>query len=207
MKKLITLLVAFALVALCIFLLPTEAQAATEGDFTYTVTDDRATITDVDVAVSGNITIPSTLGGCPVTAIGQSAFADCTGITGITIPESVTTIGDSALKGCTGLKDVYYLGLQTKWEQVTIGEDNASLSNATIHFAACTHSYVDGVCTICGGEDPDHAAPTEPTDPSEPTDPTEPGANEEDMLVVFFAEIVKFIFSMVDNLLMLLFEK
>ena len=43
------------------------------------------------------------------------------------------------------------------------------------------HSYADGVCTVCGGEDPTYVPPTEPTepptDPSEPTDPTEPGVD------------------------------
>ncbi len=46
-------------------------------------------------------TIPDT-----VTAIGDYAFMDCTGLTKITIPNSVTEIGDRAFSGCTGLKSV-----------------------------------------------------------------------------------------------------
>ncbi|MBQ7407207.1 MAG: leucine-rich repeat protein, partial [Clostridia bacterium] len=38
--------------------------------------------------------------------IGDSAFKGCTGLTSITIPDSVTTIGDSAFKGCTGLTSI-----------------------------------------------------------------------------------------------------
>ena len=47
------------------------------------------------------VTIPDT-----VTYIGRSAFNGCTGLTAVTIPESVTSIGDSAFCGCTGLTAV-----------------------------------------------------------------------------------------------------
>ena len=48
-----------------------------------------------------SITIPNS-----VTSIGDSAFAGCTGLTSITIPNSVTSIGDSAFDGCTGLTSI-----------------------------------------------------------------------------------------------------
>lgn len=38
-----------------------------------------------------------------VTSISDDAFAECTGVTSLTIPSSVTTIGFRAFKGCTGL--------------------------------------------------------------------------------------------------------
>ena len=38
-----------------------------------------------------------------VTIIGAAAFAYCTGLTSVTIPNSVTSIGSSAFYGCTGL--------------------------------------------------------------------------------------------------------
>lgn len=41
-----------------------------------------------------------------VICIGDAAFADCTGLTGIAIPESVTDIGRDAFKNCTGLTDI-----------------------------------------------------------------------------------------------------
>lgn len=44
--------------------------------------------------------------GNGITSIGEWAFANCSGLTGIIIPESVTSIGESAFNGCDGLTDV-----------------------------------------------------------------------------------------------------
>lgn len=55
---------------------------------------------------TGELVIPDTLGGYPVTAISGDAFRNCTGLTSVTIPEGVTSIGGSAFSGCTGLTNV-----------------------------------------------------------------------------------------------------
>lgn len=54
----------------------------------------------------GALTIPSTLGDCPVTSIGYSAFSGCSGLTSVMIPTGVTSIGYSAFSGCSGLTSV-----------------------------------------------------------------------------------------------------
>lgn len=41
-----------------------------------------------------------------ITAIGEGAFSNCTGLTSITISNSVTSIGDEAFYNCSGLKNV-----------------------------------------------------------------------------------------------------
>ncbi|MDD6526336.1 MAG: leucine-rich repeat protein [Oscillospiraceae bacterium] len=84
----------------------TRASAASEGHYTYSVSNGKATITDVNDSISGNVTIPSKLGGYPVTGIGDSAFEECSGLASVTIPDSVTSIGKEAFCGCTGLKSV-----------------------------------------------------------------------------------------------------
>ncbi len=59
---------------------------------------------------SGSVTIPSsvTYNGTTysVTEIGKDAFADCTGLTEATIPESVTKIAVATFLGCTGLTEI-----------------------------------------------------------------------------------------------------
>ena len=63
-------------------------------------------VTDANSNISGDITLPSTYNGKPVTTIGSQAFIHCTSLTSITIPDSVTTIGDYAFYGCTGLTSI-----------------------------------------------------------------------------------------------------
>ena len=77
------------------------------GQFlSYTTTDRKVTITDCDEAVRGELIIPDTIGGNPVTSIGVDAFAGCANLTSIVIPESVTSIEIRAFDRCTSLASV-----------------------------------------------------------------------------------------------------
>ncbi len=82
------------------------ANAETEGIYTYSISNSEATITECNVMSGPNITIPSTLGGYPVTSIGASAFKYCSNIINITIPDSVKYIGTYAFAYCSGLKNI-----------------------------------------------------------------------------------------------------
>ena len=64
------------------------------------------TLVDILYPNSREVTVPSTFNGLPVTGIGDSAFYNCTGLTSVTIPDSVTSIGQYAFYGCTGLTSV-----------------------------------------------------------------------------------------------------
>ncbi|MBR2418060.1 MAG: leucine-rich repeat domain-containing protein, partial [Clostridia bacterium] len=77
-----------------------------EGYYTYTVSNGEATITVVDSSISGDVVIPSTLGGYSVTTIGDWAFSGCDSFTSITIPESVTTIDNRAFYSCDSLTSI-----------------------------------------------------------------------------------------------------
>ena len=133
-KRLISLLVA---VCMMITMLPLSAVTAFAadtssspdpeeivGDYKYAYevnADGNATITEflgpVDPAKAPalyDITIPTTLGGCTVTGLGDYSFAAksddgstydplCSNICSVTIPQKVTSIGYSAFEGCTAL--------------------------------------------------------------------------------------------------------
>jgi hypothetical protein len=84
-----------------------QARAETDGDYIYTVADDKATITGY-TGLGGVVVLPSTLGGYPVTIIGRDAFQNTQGnlLTGVTIANSVTMILGNAFRGCTKLTSV-----------------------------------------------------------------------------------------------------
>lgn len=94
--------------ALCLLLalLPAAVTAETYEDLTYSVSGGKVTITDCNTAVAGAVTIPDAIGGYPVTTIATDAFADCTGLTSITIGKNVTSVGNAAFSGCTGLASI-----------------------------------------------------------------------------------------------------
>ncbi len=124
--------------------LTASAEEFTQGYYTYSVSDGEATITDCDKSISGDIIIPSELGGYPVTTIGSSAFYYCRKITSIKIPKSVkviearafsyctdaisidipygvTSIGEEAFRYCTGLKSVTLPGSLTRVSKGAFG--------------------------------------------------------------------------------------
>ncbi len=63
------------------------------------------TITDCNEDASGELEIPSSIDGKPVTAIGKSAFEYCE-LTNITVPDSVTAIGCNAFEYCQVLTNI-----------------------------------------------------------------------------------------------------
>ena len=84
----------------------TTAQALYAGDIRYRIIDNQAVITGLSPSFSGNLVIPSKIGIYPVVSIYAWAFKYCTGLTGVTIPNSVIWIDDGAFEGCTNLKSI-----------------------------------------------------------------------------------------------------
>jgi hypothetical protein len=84
---------------------PEDTETVDGMTWSYTVSGGRATVTGANPA-EGALSVPSTLGGYPVTAIEEYAFEDRNGITGLLIPDGVEEIGDCAFTVCSGLEKV-----------------------------------------------------------------------------------------------------
>ncbi|MGD1061612.1 MAG: fibronectin type III domain-containing protein [Methanomassiliicoccales archaeon] len=83
-------------------------SADTSNGFGYTIINNGTAveINNYTGPNSGNITIPNSIGGLPVTMIGDKAFFYLWGITGVTIPSTVTYIGYWAFNSDIKLNDV-----------------------------------------------------------------------------------------------------
>ena len=60
-----------------------------------------------------SVTIPDS-----VTSIGDWVFYECSGLISVTIPDSVTSIGGSAFDGCSGLTSITYKGTIADWKKI-----------------------------------------------------------------------------------------
>ena len=107
-KKLVLCLLAVAVVLLCFVVTPQTAQAATLEDmiFTLNLAGDSYTVTGKKSGGGGELVIPETYNGKPVTHIAQKAFYNWEELTSVVIPDSVLSIGSYAFKGCTNLTSV-----------------------------------------------------------------------------------------------------
>ncbi len=122
------------------------AAMLSQGLFNYTIADGKATITRY-TGPGGNVAIPATIDGNPVSGIHSGAFRNCIDITGVTIPESVTSIGEQAFYGCSSLssakipKGVTSIGREafraTGLTSVTVPADLSSIGYSV--FRDCPH--------------------------------------------------------------------
>ncbi len=85
-------------------LLGVVANAQTYEGFAYSI--DNGGVSIINCEKSGNVSIPSTIDGYPVTSIEGHAFECNESIKSVTIPDSVTKINDWAFAGCVNLKNI-----------------------------------------------------------------------------------------------------
>ena len=102
---------------------------------------------------SGDIVIPSTVeyngDNYSVTSIGEYAFW-CSGLTSITIPNSVTSIGDGAFRGCSGITSI----VVEERNAVYDSRDNCNAiikSEDNVLIVGCQNTNIPNSVTSIGG--------------------------------------------------------
>ena len=93
-----------------------------EGNCEYTLYFDGTATLIGYVGHDKNLTVPEAINGYMLTSIGMEAFAYCTSLTQVTIPDSVTSIDYGAFSGCTRLT------------QVTIPDSVTSIGEGAFYF-------------------------------------------------------------------------
>ena len=147
-----------------------QALGETFLDWTYSVSDNQATITgysgaggavDIPAVVNeisvvnvggsyppifgeGNSTVTSVTIPDSVTSIGYSAFSYCYNLTSVTIPDSVTSIGDYAFYSCSSLSSVTIPFGVTSIEESAFSSCT-KLTSFTVDAGNSNYSSVDGV--------------------------------------------------------------
>lgn len=76
-----------------------------------------------------SVTIPDS-----VISIESGTFINCSSLKSVTIPNNVTSIERGAFDGCSSLAMVNYRGSEAQWNEISIGENNCSIQNATINY-------------------------------------------------------------------------
>ena len=98
MKKLISTLLAVVIIALASPL----CYAAVYESYSYEVNSDNTiTITSFNSFHISDLTVPDSIDGKSVTAIGDNAFYMCESLTSITLPAADATIGAAAFRKCS----------------------------------------------------------------------------------------------------------
>ena len=136
-------------------------SAADLSDLTWTTTNGEVTITDCNRAATGELVIPDTIEGNPVTSIRNFAFDYCTSLTSVTIGNGVSRIGDYAFRNCRsltritiheGVTSIGTFAFQncTSLTSITIPNSVTSIGNGTFSICARLSSITipDGVTSI-----------------------------------------------------------
>lgn len=86
----------------------TSGIKETDGIFTFelSIDGDSYCLTDCRETASGQVIIPSTYNGLPVTKLSASSFEGCERMTSVQIPETITEILCNTFYGCGALKNI-----------------------------------------------------------------------------------------------------
>ena len=121
-------------------LLVLTLPAAVQAQFDYRTNNGMISITRY-TGSGGDVTIPDSTNGLPVTTIWHYAFLGCSSLTNVTIPRSVTSIGGGAFSGCSTLNCV------------TIGKGVSSIGSGAFQYCTSLSAvYFKGNAASVGGD-------------------------------------------------------
>src|SRR5512147_787780 len=86
-------------------LLLLAVSSAVQAQFLYWTNDGTITITGY-TGPGGDVTVPSTINGLPVTTVGESAFQGRTDLISLTLPDSIASLAVYAFESCRNLTSV-----------------------------------------------------------------------------------------------------
>ncbi|MGN0162784.1 MAG: leucine-rich repeat protein [Candidatus Ornithomonoglobus sp.] len=92
-----------------------------------------------------SVTVPN-----HVTSIAANTFYGCSAAESVVIGERVTSIGDSAFYNCSSLKNIYFCGTESAWNEVSIGDKNTYLTEASVTY---NHALADSEWVYGAGEE------------------------------------------------------
>lgn len=92
-------------VALELAILTISTATVLAQDFVYITNNGTVTVMFY-TGPGGDVTIPESVNGLPVTSIGDLTFFNCSALTNVTIPPSVTSIGAMAFAECSDLTNL-----------------------------------------------------------------------------------------------------
>lgn len=107
---------------------------------------------------SEELTVPREVAGETVTALSDSCFSGCTGLTTVYLPDTLISIGESAFSGCTSMRGIVipdnvttigenaFYGC-TQLEAIRIPDSVRSIGdNAFDHCSYLTYIFFEGTC-------------------------------------------------------------
>lgn len=105
-NKLKKILLMSAVVMLVAVLFCFSASAADDGVFSYGIDGGKVIITGVDPDVKGDLEVPSTISGHPVTTLLYYSFFDCSELESVTLPDTLESISFDVFVGCEKLEKI-----------------------------------------------------------------------------------------------------
>ena len=110
----------------------------------YTLNSDGKSYSVVGIGTNTDkdVTIPEKFDELPVTSVGNNAFANCTSIIGMNIPDSVTSIGTDVFSGCSSLTNIT---LPFVGDRIKTSSDSYLYP---LGYIFGTSSYTGGVATL-----------------------------------------------------------